>query len=238
MKTNNYIILGLLALGFMACEMRDELKKLPSKEDQQEEGWFTLDVVSNGQNQTTKAAFDSKDVDATLYPVEIINMISGTTEHHYDSYADLLTQGQVKLVTGKYKVVAYNYDGSNVNASERPWFRGETEFEILAGKTTKVNTICKLQNIAVTVGFTDNFKKQFQDDYAITVTNGEAGVKVFEKEQLGKTFFFKVPEKKNSVQLTVKATTTANTQIAQNYTVTKPADAKEIVIWYQEMNLR
>lgn len=25
MKTNNYIILGLLALGFMACEMRDEL---------------------------------------------------------------------------------------------------------------------------------------------------------------------------------------------------------------------
>ena len=108
MKTNNYIILGLLALGFMACEMRDELKKLPSKEDQQEEGWFTLDVVSNGQNQTTKAAFDSKDVDATLYPVEIINMISGTTEHHYDSYADLLTQGQVKLVTGKYKVVAYN----------------------------------------------------------------------------------------------------------------------------------
>ena len=56
MKTNNYIILGLLALGFMACEMRDELKKLPSKEDQQEEGWFTLDVVSNGQNQTTKAA--------------------------------------------------------------------------------------------------------------------------------------------------------------------------------------
>ena len=44
MKTNNYIILGLLALGFMACEMRDELKKLPSKEDQQEEGllwmWF------------------------------------------------------------------------------------------------------------------------------------------------------------------------------------------------------
>lgn len=37
MKTNNYIILGLLALGFMACEMRDELKKLPSKEDQQEE---------------------------------------------------------------------------------------------------------------------------------------------------------------------------------------------------------
>ena len=226
MKTNNYIILGLLALGFMACEMRDELKKLPSKEDQQEEGWFTLDVVSNGQNQTTKAAFDSKDVDATLYPVEIINMISGTTEHHYDSYADLLTQGQVKLVTGKYKVVAYNYDGSNVNASERPWFRGETEFEILAGKTTKVNTICKLQNIAVTVGFTDNFKKQFQDDYAITVTNGEAGVKVFEKEQLGKTFFFKVPEKKNSVQLTVKATTTANTQIAQNYTVTKPADAE------------
>lgn len=226
MKANNYILLGLLALGFMACEMRDELKKLPSKEDQQEEGWFTLDVASNGQNNMTKASFDSKDVDPTLYPVEIINTISGITVYHYDSYADLLSQGQVKLAIGKYRVVAYNYDGSNVYASERPWFKGETEFEILAGKTTKVNTICKLQNIAVTIGFTDNFKKQFQDDYAITVTNGDAGVKVFEKEHLGKTFYFKVPEKKNSVQLTVKATTTTNTQIAQNYTVTKPADAE------------
>lgn len=226
MKANNYILLGLLALGFMACEMRDEFKKLPSKGDQQEEGWFILDVASNGQNKTTKASFDSKDVDPTLYPVEIINTISGTTVHHYDSYADLLSQGQVKLATGKYRVVAYNYDGSDVNASERPWFKGETEFEILAGKTTKVNTACKLQNIAVTVGFTDDFKKQFQDDYAITVTNGDAGVKVFEKEHLGKTFYFKVPEKKNSVQLTVKATTTTNTQIAQNYTVTKPADAE------------
>jgi len=225
MKTNNYIVLGLLALGFMACEMRDELKKLPSKEAQ-EEGWFTLEVASNGLTQITKASFDAKDIDPTLYPVEITNTISGEMVHRYDSYADLLNEGQIKLAAGKYKVVAYNYDGSNVNVSERPWFRGETEFEILAGKVTKVNTTCKLQNIAVTVVFTDDFERQFEDDYAITVTNGETGVKVFEKEQLGKTFYFKVPEKKNSVQLTVKATTITNTQIAQNYTVTKPVDAE------------
>lgn len=226
MKGNNYIILGLLTLGLMACEMRDELKKLPSKEDQKEEGWFTLDMASNAKTVDTKAVFEENDVDPQLYPVEIINTITGVTIHRYDNYADLLTQGQVKLTAGKYKVVAYNYDGSNVNASARPWFKGETEFEILAGKTTKVNTTCKLQNIAVTIGFTEKFKQQFKDDYAITVTNGDGGVKVYGKEHLGKTFYFKVPDNKNNVQLTVKATTTTNNQIAQNYTVTKPVDAE------------
>lgn len=226
MKGSNYIILGLLTLGLVACEMRDELKKLPSKENQKEEGWFTLDMASNAKTVDTKAVFEQNDVDPQLYLVEIINTITGVTVHRYDSYADLLTQGQVKLTAGKYKVVAYNYDGSNVNASARPWFKGETEFEILAGKTTKVNTTCKLQNIAVTIGFSEKFKQQFKDDYAITVTNGDGGVKVYEKEHLGKTFYFKVPDNKNSVQLTVKATTTTNNQIAQNYTVTKPVDAE------------
>lgn len=226
MKGNNYIILGLLTLGLMACEMRDELKKLPSKEDQQEEGWLTLDMSSNAKGVGSKAVFQPNEVDPQLYPVEILNAITGVRVLHYDSYADLLSQGQVKLVTGKYRVIAYNYDGSQVNASERPWFRGETEFEILAGKTTKVNTTCKLQNIAVTIGFSEKFERQFKDDYAITVTNGDGGVKIYGKEDLGKTFYFKVPNQRNNVQLTVKATTTTNNQIAQNYTVTKPTDAE------------
>lgn len=228
MKGSNYIVLGLLTLGLMACEMRDELKKLPSKEDIQEEGWFTLDVASNAKLESvgSKAVFEQNDVDPLQYPVEIINTLTGVTVHHYDSYADLLSNGQLKLTAGKYKVVAYNYDGSNVDASARPWFKGETEFEILAGKTTKVNTTCKLQNVAVTIGFTDKFKEQFRDDYTITVTNGDGGVKVFDKEHLGKTFYFKVPNQRNNVQLTVKATTTTNNQIAQNYTISKPADSE------------
>lgn len=228
MKGSNYIVLGLLTLGLMACEMRDELKKLPSKEDMQEEGWFTLDVASNAKLESvgSKAVFEQNDVDPLQYPVEIINTLTGVTVHHYDSYADLLSNGQLKLTAGKYKVMAYNYDGSNVDASARPWFKGETEFEILAGKTTKVNTTCKLQNIAVTIGFTDKFKEQFRDDYTITVTNGDGGIKIFDKEHLGKTFYFKVPNQRNNVQLTVKATTTTNNQIAQNYTISKPADSE------------
>lgn len=225
MKRNNYIVSGLLFLGLLSCEMRDELKKLPSREEQ-DTGWFTLDMTSNSQNMVTKAVFDSNDVNPQLYPVEIINTVTGVTVCHFDSYADLLSQGQVKLISGRYKVVAFNYDGSEVHASERPWFKGETEFEILAGKTTQVNTVCKLQSVAVTVAFTNEFKQQFRDDYAITVTNGDKGVKVYGKQHVGKTFYFKVPDQKNCVQLTVKATTVANAQIAQNYTVTKPADAE------------
>lgn len=230
MKRNIYIwfVLGMLLGGLSACEMRDELKKLPSKEDQKEEGWMTLDVGAQGKASgvSTRAVFNPEDVDPLLYPVDIVDALTGVVVLHYDSYEALQSRGQVKLTVGRYKVVAYNYDGSEVDASERPFFKGVTEFEVLPGKLTKVNTVCKLQNLAVSIAFTDEFNTEFRDDYAITVTNGESGVQIFKKDKAGKTFYFKVPTQKNSVQLTVKATTVTNNQIAQNYTIKKPADAE------------
>lgn len=225
MKNLSYILIGLSLLIFIvsSCEMRDELKKLPAKEEQKNNGYMTLDMVSPVKS---KAIFDQNDIDPTLYTVDIVDAITNASVRHYDSYADLQREGQIKLLAGKYKVVAYNYEGSGVNASERPYFKGVTEFEILPGKTTKVNTTCKLQNIAVTIAFKSDFKQQFKDDYAITVTNGDGGVKVYDKKDEGKTFYFKVPVQKNSVLLTVKATTNTNNQIAQNYTVIKPVDAE------------
>lgn len=225
MKNLSYILIGLSLLTFIvsSCEMRDELKKLPAKEEQKNNGYMTLDMASPAKS---KAVFDQNDVDPTLYTVDIIDAITNVSVRHYDSYADLQREGQIKLSAGKYKVVAYNYEGSEVNASERPYFRGITEFEILPGKTTKVNTTCKLQNVAVTIAFKSDFKQQFKEDYAITVTNGDGGVKVYDKKDEGKTFYFKVPAQKNSVLLTVKATTNTNNQIAQNYTVIKPVDAE------------
>lgn len=225
MKNLSYILIGLSLLTFIvsSCEMRDELKKLPAKEEQKNNGYMTLDMASPAKS---KAVFDQNDVDPTLYTVDIIDAITNTSVRHYDSYANLQREGQIKLSAGKYKVVAYNYEGSEVNASERPYFRGITEFEILPGKTTKVNTTCKLQNVAVTIAFKSDFKQQFKEDYAITVTNGDGGVKVYDKKDEGKTFYFKVPAQKNSVLLTVKATTNTNNQIAQNYTVIKPVDAE------------
>ncbi|MEG0797025.1 MAG: DUF4493 domain-containing protein, partial [Odoribacter sp.] len=112
------------------------------------------------------------------------------------------------------------------NASERPYFKGMTEFEVLAGKTTKVNTTCRLQNVAVSIALSTDFTTKFQDDYSITVTNGDGGVKIYSRAVNGKTLYFKVPDQKNNVQLVVKATTKTNVQIAQNYSVVKPNDAE------------
>ncbi|MEG2341465.1 MAG: DUF4493 domain-containing protein, partial [Odoribacter sp.] len=231
MKKISYIGigLGLLLMSLVSCEMRDELKKLPEKEEMKEEGWFSLDVASTAKNDqvASKAVFEANDVNPLLYPVDIINALTGEIVFHYATYADLLKAGQkIRLTAGKYRVVAYNYDGSQVNASERPYFKGITEFEVLAGKTTKVNTTCRLQNVAVSIALSTDFTTKFQDDYSITVTNGDGGVKIYSRTENGKTLYFKVPDQKNSVQLVVKATTKTNVQIAQNYSVVKPNDAE------------
>lgn len=128
---------------------------------------------------------------------------------------------------GTYTLAAQNYDGSGVTVSERPWFRGETVGTILPGKTTQMTVSCKLQNIQMKVSLGEDFKNDFLDDYTITVDNGDGAVNVFTKDNVSKMFYFQVPDNKQSITVSVKATVkSTNTVIMRTYTVTKPADAE------------
>lgn len=128
---------------------------------------------------------------------------------------------------GTYTLAAQNYDGSGVTVSERPWFRGETVGTILPGKTTQMTVSCKLQNIQMKVSLGEDFKNDFLDDYTITVDNGDGAVNVFTKDNVSKVFYYQVPDNKQSITVSVKATVKSdNTVIMRTYTVTKPADAE------------
>lgn len=223
--TLNFILCAVL---LSSCEMRDELKGGSIVVLNKDEGLMSLDLLSNGTGTITRSNFNDEDVNPEKYTVKIID---ATTEQIKKecTYNELkATGGQVKLTAGSYRVIAYNYDGSEVDASVRPFFQGQTEFQILAGKTTKVNTTCKLQSIEVVLGISDEFNKMFQDDYTIILTNGERGTFLVSKETANKIIYFKVPaqDKSTSIQMTVKATTTDNITIAQSYTITKPVDAE------------
>lgn len=128
---------------------------------------------------------------------------------------------------GTYTLAAQNYDGSGVTVSERPWFRGEAVGTILPGKTTQMTVSCKLQNIQMKVALSNDFKNDFLDDYTITVDNGDGAVNVFTKDNVSKVFYYQVPDNKQSITVSVKATVkSTNTVIMRTYTVTKPADAE------------
>lgn len=229
MKQLKYIaiVLGVIC-GLASCEMRDELKKDTTKL-QEDEGLLTLDLASGGGANVvaSKGSFEDKDVNPDNYIVKILDVATEEVKKEC-FYSELKTDGgQVKLTAGRYRVMAYNFDGSELDVSERPFFKGQTDFQILAGKTTRVNTTCKLQNVEVSMNLTESFNTSFQDNYNIVITNGEGGVYIYKKETIQKKIYFKVPQtNKKSLQMTVKATTKENVDIVQSYTITKPENSE------------
>lgn len=130
------------------------------------------------------------------------------------------------LAQGAYTVTAQNYDGSQVTVSTRPWFQGQTTGTVEPGKTTSMKVTCKLQNLQVKVALSQGFIDDFQDDYTITVDNGDGAIQTFTKDNVNSVYFFAVPANKTSISVNVKATVKSTGKaIIKNYTVTKPEDA-------------
>lgn len=132
----------------------------------------------------------------------------------------------IPLNEGNYSVKAYNYDGANVSVSERPYFKGEQTFSVKKGISTNVGLNCKLSCIEMELGVTASFLEAFKDDYSITVDNGDNANQIFNKDNLGKKYYFQTPSQKNSLNVSVKATSTEGNFIELVATVQKPADAE------------
>lgn len=245
MKQSKYIIIGCLSLmlGFSSCEMKDEI--LGSGETSAEMGTLEValsSVYNNGEIVVGRAdenAFtDNGEIQGSFDPAEL------NTDNYTLIVTNTTTQEEVKkglvselkgedgivaipLPVGEYNVKAYNYDGANVNVSTRPYFEGTSDFSIEAGKGgAAVNLKCKLACVEVAINLTESFLDAFRDDYAITVDNGESANQVFTKDNIGSKFYFKTPANKNSLTVSVKATSQEGNPIDMSYTVQKPADAE------------
>ena len=127
---------------------------------------------------------------------------------------------------GSYAVTAYNYEGENVTVSERPYFKGEQTFSVKKGIATSVDLPCKLACIEVSVGLTASFEESFKDDYSVIVDNGDGATQIFDKNSLGKKYYFQVPEHQNSLNASIKVTSVEGNFIELKATIQKPADAE------------
>lgn len=243
MKQSKYIIIGCLSLmlGFSSCEMKDEL--LGDKETATQMGTLEVDLASvynNGEivvgranntatdNGDVEGSFSEEDTNVDNYTLIITNTDT-QTEVEKGLVKDLKGEdGKLSfpLEAGKYNVKAYNYDGANVNVSERPYFEGSTDFTIEGGKGASVPLTCKLACIEVALKLTYSFKEAFKDDYAITVDNGDGASDVFTKDKIDTKLYFKTPANKNSLNVSVKATSKEGNPIEMKYTVQKPGDAE------------
>lgn len=240
MKRSRYILFCLsLMLGFSSCEMKDEI--LGKGEVGADAGTLEigLSAVYNNNVITTRAdvatdggatagQFNDEDMNIDNYTLIVTN--SETQEEVENGIVGELKgeDGKVSVLLnpGKYTVKAYNYEGADVNVSERPYFEGTSDVTISSGMVSAVDLSCKLACVEVALNLTESFKNAFEDDYVIIVNTGDGASYKFTSENIGTTYYFKTPVNKNSLTVSVKATSKEGNPISMEYTVQKPADAE------------
>lgn len=230
-------LLGLI-VSLSSCEMRDEL--LGKGEAGENAGTLELDLASiyNGvtisragetvDGGTTTGSFNEEDVNVDNYTLVVTN--TETQEEAARGKVSELKNENGKVVLplgeGSYAVTAYNYEGENVTVSERPYFKGEQTFSVKKGIATNVDLTCKLACVEVSIGLTSSFEEAFKDDYSVIVDNRDGATQIFDKSSLGKKYYFQVPERQNSLNASIKATSVEGNFIELKVTIQKPSDAE------------
>lgn len=230
-------LLGLI-VSLSSCEMRDEL--LGKGGAGENAGTLELDLASiyNGvtisragetvDGGTTTGSFNEEDVNVDNYTLVVTN--TETQEEAARGKVSELKNENGKVVLplgeGSYAVTAYNYEGENVTVSERPYFKGEQTFSVKKGIATNVDLTCKLACIEVSVGLTASFEEAFKDDYSVIVDNRDGATQIFDKSSLGKKYYFQVPERQNSLNASIKATSVEGNFIELKVAIQKPSDAE------------
>ena len=230
-------LLGLI-VSLSSCEMRDEL--LGKGGAGENAGTLELDLASiyNGvtisragetvDGGTTTGSFNEEDVNVDNYTLVVTN--TETQEEAARGKVSELKNENGKVVLslgeGSYAVTAYNYEGENVTVSERPYFKGEQTFSVKKGIATNVDLTCKLACVEVSIGLTSSFEEAFKDDYSVIVDNRDGATQIFDKSSLGKKYYFQVPERQNSLNASIKATSVEGNFIELKATIQKPSDAE------------
>lgn len=230
-------LLGLI-VGLSSCEMRDEL--LGKGGAGENAGTLELDLASiyNGvtlsranetvDGGTTTGSFNEEDVNVDNYTLIVTN--TETQEEAARGKVSELKNENGKVVLplgeGSYAVTAYNYEGENVTVSERPYFKGEQTFSVKKGIATNVNLTCKLACIEVSIGLTSSFEEAFKDDYSVVVDNGDGASQVFDKNSIGKKYYYQTPDHQSCLNASIKATSVEGNFVELKATIQKPADAE------------
>lgn len=230
-------LLGLI-VGLSSCEMRDEL--LGKGGAGENAGTLELDLASiyNGvtlsranetvDGGTTTGSFNEEDVNVDNYTLIVTN--TETQEEAARGKVSELKNENGKVVLplgeGSYAVTAYNYEGENVTVSERPYFKGEQTFSVKKGIATNVDLTCKLACVEVSIGLTSSFEEAFKDDYTVVVDNGDGASQVFDKNSIGKKYYYQTPDHQSCLNASIKATSVEGNFVELKATIQKPADAE------------
>lgn len=226
-KTLSYIYIAFLALAITSCEMRDELRSKVALSENQ--GVFELKVnsseIETRVNTNQKTTINSQE-NVDNYTVRVISLTSGRV-HKECTYKELKDEGgNIKLAAGNYSVEVYNQSPVGFTSSTIPLYYAKNDFTVIAGKTTEVNVVCKLNCVIVELNLSENFKQKFNDDYSITISNGSDANFIYTKDNVSVRTFYAVAKEAKSVLMSVKATLKSGKKVSQSYVINKPVNSE------------
>lgn len=224
MKKYYICLLSLIFLPFIfSCEMKKDLlggiEKPTDPQLPKNAGMLDLElnpekevVIPNSKGDEIEGSdelLDAADFSVGIYDEE------GVLVESYDSYAQLKETGGLLLSPGTYIIKAEK--GNDLNAGfNKPYYKGVDTCIIQPQVVEKVITSCKLENKKVTFRYSEDFQKQFEEDYFVVVDNG-TGVLTLDKNEMRSAFL----KNTGTLRFTVYVTSKAGKQLIYNYDVSK-----------------
>lgn len=210
---NKWALAVTLLAGLASCEMKDEiLGKDPLTGDT---GILSLYVETG---KTTKGTTDQVD----QFPVTITGTDVEYTKK-FDSYAELKQAGNVTLPVGTYTIEACS-PGEFKSEMDEPFYGGKVEnVKIMKGQTVETPVVCTMQNVKISISFTEEFLATYQD-WTITVTDKSGHIGTYTKAEDGATpapVYWKMDESVETIYINGTAKTIGNEDVTISGTAKK-----------------
>lgn len=182
-RSIRYIILTVLtALSLLSCN-REEESLLAARG----EGLLSVSVGNAPELSVMTKAGEQE----MIFRIEVISsegVTVATVEDH-----TTLAETPLALRVGHYTVRATH--GEDVeSAFNSPFYKGETEVDIVENEMASASITCSLDRVKVSVSVSDEVKEKFTA-YSVAVDNGNPGsTLVFQGTELGNTGYFRCTE--------------------------------------------
>ncbi len=210
---NKWALAVTLLAGLSSCEMKDEiLGKDPLTGDT---GILSLYVETG---KTTKGTTDQVD----QFPVTITGTDVDFTKK-FDSYAELKQAGNITLPVGTYTIEACS-PGEFKSEMDEPFYGGKLEnVKIVKGQTAETSVVCTMQNVKISISFTEEFLATYQD-WTINVTDKNGHIKTYTKAADGETpapVYWKMDESVETIYINGTAKTNGGEDVTISGTAKK-----------------
>lgn len=211
---NKWALVVTLLVGLASCEMKDEIfgKDLMSGDT----GVLSLSVETGKKTKGSTDQIDQFPVTITGKDVEYIQK--------FDTFAELDEAGSVTLPVGTYTIEACS-PGEFKSEMDEPFYGGEQEVKIQKDVTTKVSVVCTMQNVKISISFTEEFLATYKDwNINVTDKKQDGHIKTYTKAADGSTpapVYWKMDESVETIYINGTATTVGGEPVTISGTAKK-----------------